>query len=76
MVIEVFFIIETQLSNGKPVGFSHWDGTPLILTCKDNPELAEAMRVIQHAIGVGRYQQITTPDPEPETNPNAMQSAT
>lgn len=77
MVIEVFFIIETQLPNGKPVGFPHWDGAPLILTCKDNPELAEAMRVIQQAIGQGRYLQITAPPvPESVTDLGTMPSPT
>lgn len=66
MYIEVFFIIETQLPNGKTIGFPYWDNQPLILNCKNNPELTQAMTVIQNAIGVNRYLQLTTPPTIPE----------
>lgn len=67
MYIEVFFIIETRLppkngeTNGKTIGFPYWDNKPLILNCKNNPELTQAMLVIQNAIGANRYLQLTTP---------------
>ena len=60
MYIEVFFIIETQLSNGKTIGFPHWDNKPLILNCKGNAELTQAMTVIQNNIGLSRYLELTT----------------
>jgi hypothetical protein len=63
MVMEVFFTIETQLPNGRTVGQPYWDIEPLRLTCKGNPTLTEAMRVIQEAIGMQRYLQLTTPKP-------------
>lgn len=61
MYIEVFFLIETQLPNGKTIGFPYWDSTPLILNCKGNAELTQAMITIQNAIGFNRYLQLTTP---------------
>lgn len=64
MYIEVFFIIETQLANGKTIGFPHWDSKPLILNCKEDEELTQAMLVIQNRIGVHRYLELTTPTPE------------
>ena len=63
MYLEVFFIIETQLSNGKTIGFPHWDTNPLILNCKGNAELTQAMTVIQNNIGLKRYLELTTPKP-------------
>lgn len=66
MYIEVFFIIETQLPNGKTIGFPYWDNKPLILNCKNDPELTQAMLVIQNAIGVNRYVQLTTTPTIPE----------
>lgn len=63
MYLEVFFIIETQLSSGKTVGFPYWDNKPLIINCKGNEELTQAMEVIQNAIGVNRYLELTTPKP-------------
>lgn len=60
MVLQIFFEIENQLSSGKIIGQPYWDlANPLLLTCKDDPELAEAMQVIQQKIGEGRYKQIT-----------------
>jgi len=61
MEIEVFFTVETQLSNGRPIGQPYWDSEPLKLNCRGNPKLTEAMRVIQEAIGYYRYLQLTTP---------------
>ena len=61
MYLEVFFIIETQLSNGKIIGFPHWDSKPLILNCKGNAELTQAMVIIQNNIGLSRYLELTTP---------------
>lgn len=74
MKLKVYFNVETKLGD-KTIAPTFWDSTPLELTCKDNPELAEAMRVIQQAIGQGRYQQITTaPAPEAVKNSGLMQS--
>lgn len=61
MFIEVFFIVETQLANGKTIGFPYWDNKPLILNCKNDEELTQAMLVIQNKIGVSRYLELTTP---------------
>lgn len=47
---------------------------PLELNCKNDPELAESMRVIQRKIGQGRYQQMTAPVPAPVESPGLMQS--
>lgn len=63
MDIEVFFTIETQLPNGKTIGFPYWDSKPLIINCKGNEELTNAMTVIQNAIGLNRYKELTTPKP-------------
>ena len=74
MYLEIFFIIETQLSNGKTIGFPHWDNKPLILNCKGNAELTQAMTVIQNNIGLNRYLELTTPKPvinSPPTEPIA-----
>ncbi len=68
MYIEVFFIVETRLPNGKNVGFPYWDSKPLILNCKGNEELTNAMTVIQNAIGYYRYSQLTTPKEEIESS--------
>lgn len=59
--INVYFNVSTQLPSGKLVVPNYWDSEPLKLTCKDNPELAQAMAIIQQAIGQGRYMQITAP---------------
>ena len=61
MNIEVFFIIETQLANKKTIGFPYWNSKPLIINCKGNEELTNAMTVIQNTIGVNRYIQLATP---------------
>jgi len=66
MFIEVFFIIETQLPSGKTIGFHHWDHKPLIINCKGNKELTQAMTVIQNAIGLNRYIELTTSKEETE----------
>lgn len=64
MEIVVYFNIHTLLGDVE-VAPKYWDGqNPLILNCKGNPELTEAMKVIQNAIGVNRYLQLTSPEPE------------
>lgn len=65
MTLKIYFNVETKLGK-KSIGQPYWDSTPLELTCKDNPELAEAMQVIQRAIGHYRYLQLTTPPENPE----------
>ena len=69
MTLKVYFNVATQLASGKNIGQSYWDSVPLKLTCENDPELAEVMRVIQRKIGQGRYQQMTTPVPEPIESP-------
>lgn len=64
MYIEVFFIIETQLPNGKTIGFPYWDNKLLILNCKGNKELTQAMTAIQNTIGLSRYLELTAPKEE------------
>ena len=61
MEIKAYFDVKTELPSGEEVGREYWDSVPLKLTCENDPELAEAMRVIQQKIGQGRYQQMTTP---------------
>jgi hypothetical protein len=65
MFIEVFFTIETKLPNGRVVGYPYWDNQAVRINCKGNPELTEAMKIIQNAIGITRYQQLTEPVDSP-----------
>ena len=74
MTVEVYFNVITKLPSGKEIGQKYWDNVPLKLDCKNNLQLAEAMRVMQQAIGAGRYAQITAPVPAPVENPGLMQS--
>ena len=74
MEIKAYFDVKTELPSGEEVGREYWDSVPLKLTCENDPELAEAMRVIQQKIGQGRYQQITAPVPAPVESPGMMQS--
>jgi hypothetical protein len=77
MTLQIFFEIENQLPSGKIIGQPYWDlGNPLLLICKDDPELAEAMQIIQRKIGEGRYKQITaSPEiPEPVETPGMLLS--
>lgn len=62
IILEVFFEIETQIPNRKTVGQPYLDrATPLYLSCKNNPALAQAMQTIQAAIAAERYKQIMSP---------------
>lgn len=72
MVVKVYFNVITKLPSGKEIGQEYWDSIPLKLDCKNNPQLAEAMRVMQQAIGAGRYAQITTPVPVPVESPGMI----
>ena len=65
MEIKAYFDVKTELPSGEEVGREYWDSVPLKLTCENDPELAEAMRVIQQKIGQGRYQQMTASTPHP-----------
>jgi hypothetical protein len=48
MALLIYFQVESQLLNGKTVGKPYWDlENPLLLTCENDLELAEAMKVIQ-----------------------------
>ena len=74
MEITAYFDVKTELPSGEEVGREYWDSVPLKFTCKNDPELAEAMQVIQRKIGQGRYQQMTAPVPAPVESPGMMQS--
>ena len=65
MEIKAYFDVKTELPNGEEVGREYWDSVPLKLTCENDPEFAEAMRVIQQKVGQGRYQQMTASTPHP-----------
>ena len=69
MEIKAYFDVKTELPSGEEVGREYWDSVPLKLTCENDPELAEAMRVIQQKIGQKRYQQMTAPVPAPVASP-------
>lgn len=60
MFIEVYFTITTKLPNGRIVGYPYWDNQALVINCKGNSKLTDAMKTIQEAIGIGRYLQLTT----------------
>ena len=76
MEIKAYFDVKTELPSGEEVGREYWDSVPLKFTCENDPELAEAMRVIQQAIGAARYAQITAPVPAPVESPGTMPSPT
>ena len=69
MEITAYFDVKTELPSGEEVGREYWDSVPLKLTCENDPELAEAMQVIQRKIGQGRYAQMTAPVPAPVISP-------
>ena len=72
MEIKAYFDVKTELPSGEEVGREYWDSVPLKLTCENDPELAEAMQVIQQKIGQNRYQQMTAPVPEPVESPGMI----
>lgn len=74
MTLKVYFNVQTQLASGKSIGQPYWDAIPLELNCKNDPELADAMLIIQRKIGQGRYQQMTAPVSKPVESPGMMQS--
>ena len=73
MTVEVYFNVTTRLPSGKEIGQKYWDNVPLKLDCKNNPQLAEAMRVMQQAIGAGRYAQMIAPVFTPIASPTTKQ---
>ena len=72
MEIKAYFDVKTELPSGEEVGREYWDSTPLKFTCENDPELAEAMQVIQQKIGQKRYQQMTAPVPAPVESPGMI----
>lgn len=59
MQILVYFDVYTLLGD-MDVAPKYWDGqNPLILSCRGNTELMEAMKIIQKHIGLERYKQLT-----------------
>jgi hypothetical protein len=58
ILLEVYFMVDTKLANGKSLGQPYWDGEPLRLNCRGNPKLIEAMKLIQEAINGERNKQI------------------
>jgi hypothetical protein len=61
MQLKVYFNVDTFFNNEK-IAATHWDNTPLIFDCKDDPELEAAMLTIQNRIGTKRYEQVTSPE--------------
>ena len=74
MEIKAYFDVKTELPSGEEVGREYWDSVPLKFTCENDPELAEAMRVIQRKIGQRRYQQMTAPISAPVESPGMIHS--
>ena len=72
MEIKAYFDVKTELPSGEEVGREYWDSIPLKFTCENDPELAEAMQVIQQKIGQKRYQQMTAPVPAPVESPGMI----
>lgn len=59
MQIVVYFNVQTFLGDIE-VAPKYWDGQlPLVMNCKGNPELTEAMKIIQKHIGLERQKQLT-----------------
>lgn len=59
MQILVYFDVYTLLGDVE-VAPKYWDNqTPLVMNCRNNPELTEAMKIIQKHIGLERYKQLT-----------------
>lgn len=59
MQMVIYFNVHTLLGDIE-VAPVYWDSQkPLVLSCRGNPELTEAMKIIQNAIGVNRYLQLT-----------------
>ena len=76
MEIKAYFDVRTELPSGEEVGREYWDSVPLKFTCENDPELAEAMRVIQRKIGQERYAQMTAPAPTVNPGTGTMPSPT
>ena len=72
MEIKAYFDVRTELPSSEEIGREYWDSVPLKLTCENDPELTEAMRVIQRKIGQRRYQQMTIPVPAPVESPGMI----
>ena len=64
MQIKAYFVTSIHLNDEKLS--EAWNPEVLVFDCEDDPELEAAMVVIQHRIGVKRYQQITAPPEIPE----------
>lgn len=59
MQILIYFDVYTLLGDVE-VAPKYWDGqNPLVLTCRGNTELTEAMKTIQKHIGLERHKQLT-----------------
>lgn len=58
MQIVVYFDTYTLVGDVE-VAPKHWDNQPLIFNCRGNPELTEAMKIIQKHIGLERHKQLT-----------------
>jgi len=57
MRMEAYFTTSIYLGDEKLSEV--WNGQALVFDCENDPELEEAMEVIQSRIGQKRYQQIT-----------------
>lgn len=59
MQIIIFFDVYTLLGDVE-VAPKYWDiQNPLVLNCRGNTELTEAMKIIQKHIGIERHKQLT-----------------
>jgi len=59
MQILIYFDVYTLLGDVE-VAPKYWEGqNPLVLSCKGNTELTEAMKIIQKHIGLEKYKQLT-----------------
>ncbi|MEG4406429.1 hypothetical protein [Microcoleus sp. MON2_D5] len=73
MRMEAYFVTSIHLGDEKLSEV--WNPEVLVFGCENDPELEEAMIIIQTRIGQKRYAQITAPPPEtsePVENPEII----
>lgn len=66
---EVYFQVQIETSDGQPLGQPYLDSKSLTLDPSTDPELAEAIELIQLKIGLARHKQLHAPPPQPEPDP-------
>ena len=62
MKMEAYFVTSIYLNDEKLS--ETWNPEVLLFDCENDPELEEAMIIIQTRIGQKRYEQITAPPPK------------